>query len=125
MGFNSRRERHSKSMAYTRGGLSRSALCKRGASTHEDGDTPDAFAMPCVLQCVAPSGFVSSGARHDRLDAVVANLAWRTAPWLVVETVETVPCEPLAPAAHGLPGDADGIRNLAVVETIGRPQYAI
>jgi len=33
--------------------------------------------------------------------------------------VETVLCEPLAPGAPGLPGDADGIRNLAVVETIG------
>jgi len=91
----------------------------------EDGDTPDAFAMPRVLQCVAPSGFVSSV--RATISSMRSSPILRGAPHLGSSSrvVETVLREPLAPGAHGLPGDADGIRNLAVVESIGRPQYDV
>jgi len=93
-------------------------------------DVPKTATPPTPSPCHACSSAWRRQVRleragHDILDAVVANLAWCTAPWLVVEVVETVLREPLAPGAHGLPGDAGSIRNLAVVETIGRPQYHV
>ena len=62
-------------------------------------------------------------AYHDLLDAVVADLAWRAASGLVVETVEPVPGEALTPGLDSLSGHADRLGDPAVVEAISRPQY--
>src|SRR4051812_37229373 len=53
----------------------------------EEADTPDAFAMSRVLQCVAPVGF-SSSVLTKWLRSVVADLARRAASGLVAEAIE-------------------------------------
>src|SRR5262245_12215246 len=62
-------------------------------------------------------------AGHDLLDAIVADLAWRAASGLVVETVEPVLGEALTPGLDSLSRHADRLRDPAVVEPISCPQY--
>jgi hypothetical protein len=56
-------------------------------------------------------------------DPVVADLAGRAAPGLIVETVEPMLGEALAPRAHGLPRDTDRIGDRAVALPVCGPQH--
>src|SRR4051812_4992746 len=87
----------------------------------EEAETPDAFAMSRVLQCVARR-LLLERLDNDSFDLVVADLARRAASGFVAETVEAVLCEPLSPRAHGLARDADLGGDCAVVEPIGGEQ---
>src|SRR5437867_4452281 len=68
----------------------------------DDADTPDALAMPRVLRCVAPAGFVSSVLTTGA--STWSSPILRGAPHLglVVGAVETTPGEPFPPRPHGL-----------------------
>ena len=90
----------------------------------EDAETPDAFAMSRVLQCVAPVGFSSSVL--TTMASIWSSPIWRrTASGLVAEAVEAVLCEPLAPRAHGLARDADLGGDRAIVEPVGGEQHDV
>src|SRR5262245_14732086 len=61
--------------------------------------------------------------RHDLLDPVITDLAWRTASRLVVEPVETSFGKPSAPRLHRRARYSDGSRDRAVAVAIGSQQY--
>jgi hypothetical protein len=60
--------------------------------------------------------------RNDVFDAIVADLARGPASRLIVEAIQAALCEPLAPYANGLPGHANRVGNLAIVQSLGGTQ---
>lgn len=58
--------------------------------------------------------------RHHIGDLVVPDLARRAATRLVIEAIEALRGKSLAPCQNRHPGDADLVRDGAIVQTIGR-----
>ena len=89
----------------------------------EEVDTPDAFAIERVLQCVASARLRLQRPRDRPRDRVVADLARRAAPGLVVEAVQAMFGEAPTPRANGLARDAHSIRNCTVVQPFCGEQH--
>src|SRR5262249_26495170 len=45
---------------------------------------------------------------HDLLNEIIPDLAWRPAPWLVIEAVKTIPHKPPTPALYRLARCSNG-----------------
>ena len=89
----------------------------------EEADTPDAFAMARVLQCVASAGFVSKVVVTTSLDLVVADLAWRATSRLVEQPTETLRRKPIAPGRHRDPRDPKPLGNAEIGHAAGRQKH--
>jgi hypothetical protein len=85
--------------------------------TSHGADTPDAFTIPRVFQGWRPSA--SSQARNNVFDAMVADLY--AGPRISVHRRGHPgrALQPLAPYANGLPGHANRVGDLAIVQSLG------
>jgi hypothetical protein len=85
-----------------------------------EADTPDAFAIPRVLQCVASFGFVSSVL--VMISSIQSSPIWRATSRLVVEAIQPMLYKPFAPCANGLAVNANDIGDLTVIQPVGGVQ---
>jgi hypothetical protein len=99
-------------------------LQREGAPDSMHGGSRDARRLRHVAR--APVGgtlrFLLQRLDDDGFDLIVTDLAGCAASGLVVEAIEPMLDEALAPGAHGLARGAHGIRNLTVVHPLGRAE---